>query len=123
MKRYTPDHEWITLDGEVATIGISDHAQQQLGDITYVELPEVGRALTKGEAFGVVESVKAASDIYAPVDGTVSEVNEALNDAPEGVNEAPESTGWLIKLTVKDVADVEALMDQAAYDALLRTIE
>ncbi|WP_108663351.1 glycine cleavage system protein GcvH [Acuticoccus kandeliae] len=123
MKRFTKDHEWVELDGDILTVGITDHAQDALGDITFVELPEAGRALSAGEAFAVVESVKAASDVYAPVAGEVAEANAALDEKPELVNESAESDGWFIKLKVEDAAAIEALMDRAAYDAFLKTIE
>ncbi|MBJ3778849.1 glycine cleavage system protein GcvH [Acuticoccus mangrovi] len=123
MKRFTKDHEWVELDGDIATVGITDHAQEALGDITFVELPDVGRTLAPGDAFAVVESVKAASDVYAPLAGEVTEINGALDDKPELVNEAAEGAGWFIKLKVADAAAVEALMEQAAYDDFLKTIE
>ena len=116
MKRYTKDHEWIELDGEVATVGITEHAQGELGDITFVELPEVGRTLAKGDAFAVVESVKAASDVYAPIDGEVVETNGALDEKPELVNEAAEGDGWFAKIKLADPAALDALMNRAAYD-------
>ncbi|WMS42968.1 glycine cleavage system protein GcvH [Acuticoccus sp. MNP-M23] len=119
MKRYTEDHEWIDLAGDIATVGITAHAQEQLGDITFVELPEVGRTLAKGDAFAVVESVKAASDVYAPLDGEVTEVNAALDENPQLVNEAAEEGGWFAKIKLSDAAAVDALMDKAAYDAFL----
>ena len=120
--RYTRDHEWIRLDGDVAVVGISDHAQEQLGDIVFVELPEVGKKLAKGGEAAVVESVKAASEIFAPVAGEVVEVNEALADNPGTVNESPENDGWFLKLKVANRADLDALMDEDAYKAFLETI-
>lgn len=118
MPRYfTQDHEWIDVDGDVGTVGITDYAQGQLGDITFVELPEAGAALAKGDAPCVVDSVKAASDVYAPVSGTVTEANAALADEPELVNSDPEAGGWLFRLTLSDPAELDGLMDQAAYDA------
>jgi len=123
MKRFTKDHEWIELDGDVATIGITAHAQEQLGDITFVELPDVGRAVSAGDSFAVVESVKAASDVYAPVAGEVVEVNGALDEQPELVNEAAEGGGWFARIKASDPSAVDALMDQAAYEAYLKTIE
>jgi len=114
--KYAESHEWVKLDGDVATIGISDHAQELLGDVVFAELPEVGRELDQGETFGVVESVKAASDVYAPVAGTVLEINEDLPDNSQKLNEEPYEGGWMIKLKVKDVSEVEALMDAAAYE-------
>lgn len=124
MKLFTEEHEWVEFDGDVATVGITGHAQDQLGDITFVELPEVGRALEKGEAFAVVESVKAASDVYAPFAGEVVEANAALEDKPELVNEAAEGDGWFAKIRVADAAASQAgLMDKAAYDAFLATLD
>jgi len=114
-KRYTEDHEWITVEGDVATVGISDHAQEQLGDIVFIELPEVGKALEKGKEAAVVESVKAASEIYAPADGEVVEVNESLNDEPGKVNSDPEGGGWFFKMKLGDASQVASLMDAAAY--------
>jgi len=118
-RRYTREHEWIELAGEVATVGISDYAQHQLGDITFVELPEPGASFATGDTAAVVESVKAASDIYSPVAGTVTEVNPALADAPELVNTAAESEGWLFRLTPGDPGALAALMDEAAYQAYI----
>ena len=116
---YTQDHEWIAVDGETGTVGITDYAQGQLGDITYVELPEVGAKLAKGDAPCVVDSVKAASDVYAPVSGEVSDVNEALAEAPELVNTDAEKGGWLFRVTLSDPAELDGLMDRAAYDAFV----
>ena len=120
--RYTRDHEWIRLEGDTATIGISDYAQEQLGDVVFVELPEVGKKLVKGGDAAVVESVKAASEIFAPVGGEVIEVNGALADQPGTVNADPEGKGWFLKLKVANPADVEALMTIDAYQEFLRTI-
>jgi glycine cleavage system H protein len=121
MTRYfTQDHEWIELDGQTGTVGITDYAQSQLGDITFVELPDVGAMLAKGDAPCVVDSVKAASDVYSPVGGTVSEVNAALADAPELVNTEAESGGWLFRLTLSDPGELVGLMDRAAYDAFVQ---
>ncbi|NCU11990.1 MAG: glycine cleavage system protein GcvH [Sphingomonadaceae bacterium] len=118
MPRYfTQDHEWIEVDGDTGTVGITDYAQGQLGDITFVELPEAGAALKKGDAPCVVDSVKAASDVYAPVSGTVTDANAALADQPELVNSDPESGGWLFRLTLSDTSELDGLMDKAAYDA------
>ena len=118
MPRYfTQDHEWIDVDGATGTVGITDYAQGQLGDITFVELPEAGATLTKGDAPCVVDSVKAASDVYAPVSGTVTESNGALEGEPELVNTDPENGGWLFRLTLSDPSELEGLMDKAAYDA------
>ena len=113
---YTQDHEWIDVDGQTGTIGITDYAQGQLGDITFVELPEAGVTLKKGDAPCVVDSVKAASDVYAPVSGTVIEANAALEGEPELVNTDPESGGWLFRVTLSDTSELEGLMDRAAYD-------
>lgn len=117
--RYAASHEWVLdhQDGTV-TVGITDHAQEALGDVVFVELPEVGQALSKGKEFGVIESVKAASDLYSPVDGEVIEVNEALEDAPETVNDAPYEGGWIMKVRVADQA-FEGLLDADAYQATL----
>jgi glycine cleavage system H protein len=114
-KRYTEDHEWVLIDGDSAVVGISDHAQEQLGDIVFVELPEIGKALEKGKEAAVVESVKAASEIYAPADGEVLEVNEALNDEPAKVNSDAEGDGWFFKMKLSDPSQVASLMDEAAY--------
>lgn len=118
--RYAKSHEWVKLDSDgTATVGISDYAQNSLGDITYVQLPKVGATLKAGEAFGVVESVKAASDLYAPVGGTVVAVNSALDNAPETVNTAPYAEGWILKLEVADPAGATELMDAEAYTKTL----
>lgn len=121
--RYTKDHEWIRVDGDTAAIGISDYAQSQLGDVVFVELPDVGGTLAKGDSFAVVESVKAASDIYAPVAGEVAAINEGLADDPAKVNASPENEGWFVKVRLSDPSELEALMDEAAYKAFLETIE
>ena len=115
--RYTKDHEWIKLDGNVATIGITDYAQRELGDIVYVEVETVGKSLKAGEIFGTVEAVKTVSDLFLPVDGTITELNAALANSPESVNSDPYGEGWMIKMTVNNPADVQALMDAASYDA------
>jgi len=119
---YTKDHEWIRLDGDVATIGISDYAQEQLGDVVYVELPEIGKQFEQGAEMAVVESVKAASEIFAPVAGEVVEVNAALDDEPGTVNESPEGDGWFLKLKLTNAADMSSLMDAEAYKAFVETI-
>lgn len=116
-KRYTEDHEWVMVSGGEATVGISNHAQEQLGDIVFVELPAVGKALAKGKEAAVVESVKAASEIYAPADGEVTAVNDALADEPGKVNSDPEGDGWFFKMKLSDPSQVEKLMDAAAYKA------
>ena len=120
--RFTKDHEWVELDGDVATVGITSYAAEQLGDVVFVEVPEVGKEVKAGDGFAVVESVKAASDVYAPVSGEVVEANGELAGAPETVNAAPEAAGWFAKVRVANPADVEALMDRAAYDAYLATL-
>ncbi len=113
--RFTKDHEWVSLDGDIATVGITDHAQEALGDVVFVELPEPGRDVTAEEACAVVESVKAASDVYAPLTGHVTEVNSAIVDDPALVNREPAAGGWFFKMTLANAADFDALMDQAAY--------
>ena len=116
MPRYfSEEHEWIEVDGETATIGITDYAQEQLGDVVFVEVPAAGTTLAKGKEAAVVESVKAASDVFAPVSGTVTEGNSALVDDPALVNTAPESDGWFFKLTVADKGELDGLMDEAEY--------
>lgn len=117
--RYTKDHEWISLEGNVATIGITDFAQRELGDIVYVDINTVGKTLNAEEVFGTVEAVKTVSDLFLPVAGTITEVNSALNDKPEAVNNDPYGEGWMVKVTVTNPADVEALMGAAAYGALV----
>ena len=120
--RYTRDHEWIRLDGDVATIGITDYAQEQLGDIVFIELPEIGKKLDKGAEAAVVESVKAASEVFAPVTGEVVDVNGTLSDQPGAVNEDPEGNGWFMRMRVADKASIDGLMDADAYKAFLHTI-
>jgi len=120
--RYTRDHEWVRLEGDVAVIGISKYAQEQLGDIVYVELPEIGKKLAKGAEAAVVESVKAASEVFAPVAGEVVAVNQTLTDEPAKVNESPEVSGWFLKLKPTNPTDLDALMDETAYKAFLETI-
>ena len=120
--RYTKEHEWVRLDGEIATVGISDHAQAQLGDIVFVELPEVGRTVSRGDAMAVVESVKAASDVYAPVGGEVVEANGKLNDDPALVNSGAESDGWFCRIRLADAGEVEQLMDAGAYKAFVESM-
>ncbi|UZK66070.1 glycine cleavage system protein GcvH [Sphingomonas sp. M1-B02] len=116
MSRYfTEDHEWVDVDGETATVGITEYAQSQLGDIVFVETPDEGKSFAKGDDAAVVESVKAASDVYAPVSGTVIEGNASLTDNPALVNEDPEGEGWFFKLTLADADELESLMDEAAY--------
>lgn len=120
--RFTKDHEWVELVGDTATIGITAYAAEQLGDVVFVELPEAGRALKAGEAMAVVESVKAASDVYAPISGEVTAANADLGGNPETVNEAPEGSGWFVKVKVADSHEIDALMDRAAYEAFLATL-
>ena len=118
--RYTKSHEWVLDNGDgTVTLGITDHAQQALGDVVFVELPEVGQELASGEEFGVIESVKAASDLYAPVGGEVVAVNESLEDAPETVNESPYEDGWIAKLKLSDADALAALLDAEAYGAVV----
>lgn len=116
--RYTKDHEWVRLDGDEATVGITQYAAAQLGDIVFVELPDVGRSLEQAATFGVVESVKAVSDLYAPVSGEVVAVNEALASSPELVNSDPHGEGWMIRVRLAAAGEVDGLLDAAAYDAL-----
>jgi len=120
--RFTKDHEWVELDGDIATVGITAYAAEQLGDVVFVELPEVGKTVKASENMAVVESVKAASDVYAPVSGQVVEANAVLSDAPETVNAVPESGGWFAKLKGVDKVEYEALMDRAAYESFLETL-
>ena len=120
--KFTKDHEWVRLEGGVATIGITEHAQNALGDVVFVDLPEVGREVTAGEAIAVVESVKAASDVYAPIAGKVVEVNGALADNPGTINSAPTTDGWFFRIEAADVAEVAALMDEDAYAAFVDTL-
>ena len=123
MSRYfTQDHEWIEVDGETGTVGISDYAQSQLGDIVFVEVPEEGKSLSKGDDAAVVESVKAASDVYAPVSGTVIEGNAALADDSSLVNSDPEGEGWFFKITLADASELDQLMDENAYAAFVEKL-
>ena len=116
MSRYfTDEHEWIDVDGDIATVGITDYAQEQLGDIVFVELPDTGAQVAKGKDAAVVESVKAASDVYAPITGEVTEANQALDEDPALVNSSPEADGWFFKLTIADKGELDGLMDEAAY--------
>jgi glycine cleavage system H protein len=121
--RYTKDHEYVRLDGDVATVGITDHAQEQLGDIVFVELPQVGKSVEQGAEAAVVESVKAASEVYAPLSGEVIEVNAALEGEPAKVNADPLGDGWFLKLKVKDKSQFDALMDEASYNAFVATLD
>lgn len=114
---FTEDHEWLRVEGDIATVGITDYAQEQLGDIVFVEIPAAGRSLGKGDTAVVVESVKAASDVYAPIDGEVTEANEALTSDPALVNSAATGDGWLWKMKLADASQLDGLMDEAAYNA------
>lgn len=116
---YTEDHEWLSVEGDVATMGITAHAAEQLGDVVYLEFRDVGDSFSKGDEIGVVESVKAASEIYAPVDCEITAVNEALADDPARVNASPEDEAWLYKLKITDPGQLDGLLDRAAYDALI----
>ncbi len=120
--RFTKDHEWIELSGDDAIVGISAYAAEQLGDVVFVELPEVGKTIKRGDPLAVVESVKAASDVFAPIDGVVSETNATLSDTPETVNAEPEAAGWFVKIKLADAAQVDSLMDRVAYEAFLATL-
>ncbi|KAF2989693.1 Glycine cleavage system H protein [Methylocystis sp. MJC1] len=122
MLRFTKDHEYLRLDGDVATVGISDYAQVQLGDIVFVDLPKIGKKVTKGSELAVVESVKAASEVYAPVSGEVVEVNAELGEKPALVNDDPLAGGWLVKIRVENAGEVETLMDEAAYAGFVKTL-
>ena len=117
---YTKDHEWVRVQGDQATVGITDHAQNQLGDVVYVELPKVSDSFEAAEPFGSVESVKAVSEIYMPLGGTVVEVNEALNDAPERVNEDPYGAGWMIKIRMDNASQIDALLTAAEYEDYIK---
>ena len=120
--KYTEEHEWIRVEGDVGTIGITAYAQEQLGDVVFVDLPQAGRAVAKGEACAVVESVKAASDIYAPVSGEIVEANAALADAPGDVNAEPMGKGWFFKVKLSDKGELGGLMDAAAYEAFVKSL-
>jgi len=120
--KYTQEHEWIRVEGDTGTIGITPYAQEQLGDVVFVELPQAGRKVAKGEACAVVESVKAASDLYAPVSGEVTEANAALGDAPGDVNAEPMGKGWFFKLKLADKNELNGLMDEAAYGAFVKSL-
>jgi glycine cleavage system H protein len=121
--RYTKDHEWIRLDGDVATVGITEHAQSQLGDIVYVELPQIGAKIDKGGDAAVVESVKAASDVYAPASGEVVAVNEALDGSPGAINEEAEGKGWFFRLKLNAPGELDELMSEQQYKDFLKTLE
>jgi glycine cleavage system H protein len=117
--RYTKDHEWVRLEGDVAIVGITDFAQHELGDIVYVEIETVGQELNAGDVFGTVEAVKTVSDLYLPLDGSVTEINPNLNSNPELVNTDPYGEGWMVKMKLANAADVDGLMDAAAYQSLV----
>ena len=124
MTRYfTEEHEWIDVDGDIATVGITDHAQGQLGDIVFVEVPQAGTVLAKGKEAAVVESVKAASDVYSPIGGTVTEGNAAIEDDPALVNADAEGSGWFFKLTIADTGELEGLMDEAGYREFVASLD
>lgn len=120
--RYSNEHEWIRVEGDVGTIGITNYAQEQLGDVVFVDVPQVGRKVAKGESVAVVESVKAASDIYAPVSGEVVEGNKALSESPGDVNAEPMGKGWFFKIKLSNKSELDALMDEAAYDAFVKSL-
>lgn len=119
---YTKDHEWVKVDGDVATVGITSYAANALGDVVFVELPDVGATVTAGDGFAVVESVKAASDVYAPIDGEVAAINENLSASPETVNADATGAAWFAKIKIANKAQLDGLMDQAAYDAFIATL-
>lgn len=121
--KYTKEHEWAKIDGKVVTVGITDHAQKALGDVVYVELPKVGRELKVGETFGVVESIKAVSDLYSPLAGKVVEVNQSLVDDPAQINQDPHGSSWMIKLEIQDQNAVSGLMDSVSYTKYVETIK
>lgn len=118
--KYTKEHEWVRVAGNIATIGITEYAQEQLGDIVYLEFPEEGEAVTKGDGFGVVESVKAVSDIYAPISGEVVEVNDPLKEAPETLNEDPHGEGWLVRVEMSNTEELDDLLTSKAYQAFIK---
>jgi glycine cleavage system H protein len=118
-KKYTAEHEWLTVDGDVATVGITEHAQEQLGDVVFVDLPAIGKKVEKGKDAAVVESVKAASDVYAPITGEIVEVNKALAENPAMVNEDAEGKAWFMKIKIANRSELDGLMDKAAYDKLV----
>lgn len=123
MTKYSEDHEWVNVDGDVATVGITDYAQGALGDVVFIELPQVGASFAKGDEVAVVESVKAASEIYAPVTGEIVAVNETLEDAPETVNSSPADDGWFFKIKLSDTSELDELMEEDAYDALVKDLD
>ena len=117
--KYSDEHEWVRVEGDVAVVGISNFAQEQLGDVVFVELPEVGRPVSAGDEAAVVESVKAASEVFAPISGQIVEINEALSDNPGLVNQAPTGEGWFVKIKIDDSSEIDKLMDEAAYNAFV----
>jgi len=121
--KYTKDHEWIDVDGDIGTVGITDHAQEQLGELVYVEVPEVGATLDQGDEACVVESVKAASEVYSPCSGEIVEVNEDLADAPTTVNDHAEGDGWLFKIKLSDMTELDEFMDEAEYKEFLKELD
>ena len=120
--RFTKDHEWVEVAGDVATVGITAYAANQLGDVVFVETPEAGKSVKAGDGLAVVESVKAASDVYAPISGEVIEGNTGLSDTPETVNQSPEADGWFCKLKIANPAEIDGLMDRAAYETYLQSL-
>lgn len=120
---YTRDHEWVDVDGDIATVGISEHAQEQLGDVVFVELPKVGKAVSQNEEAAVVESVKAASEVYAPISGEVVEINETLTEDPAQVNADPYGAGWFMRIRIDEPDELEGLMDEEAYQEFLADLE
>ena len=121
--KFTEDHEWIRVDGGTATVGVTDYAQQQLGDVVFVETPDTGSSVSKGDESGVIESVKAASEIYAPASGEITEANSALADDPTLINSDPENGGWLYKMSLSDAGELDALMDEAAYKEFVKGLD
>ena len=121
--RYTTDHEWVRVEGDTAVVGISDYAQEQLGDVVFVELPDVGTSFAQNDDAAVVESVKAASEIYAPIGGKILEINNSLVDAPETLNSDPTGDGWMFKISIADASEVDALMDEAAYKTFVEGLD
>jgi glycine cleavage system H protein len=117
--KYTKDHEWIKIDGTTGTVGITDHAQGELGDVVFVELPAAGKGVKSGESFGTIEAVKAVSDLYAPVTGTITEINAALNATPELVNKDPYGAGWMVKIKISNPDEVKGLLDAKGYQELI----
>ena len=117
--KYTKEHEWVRVEGTIAIVGITDHAQSELGDIVYVDIPEASATLKQGDTFGTIEAVKTVADLFSPVSGTITEVHSSVNDAPESVNSDPYNEGWLVKIEMSNPAEVDALMDVAAYKALV----